>query len=357
MKSARLLPALAGAGNVLAFFVTFGLMCWVLRSVLPFPQVPVVHVKVAHLAKHIDDYDTLFIGSSRIYRHVVPALFDQLMAQKGASTHSFNAGVDGMRPPEDAYLLDQILSFQPKNLRFVFVELGGLRLLLDEDKKGTIRSVYWHDWERLKLMFQRAVYRKEQKKKKKREVMDTLKELREPLGIFADHLTLFVQNITNLGRAEAVMSHLRGRSGEVQVEALIGKRHDGYVAANIPQEMPDETRAEYESTLAERTVKPAARDLADPVSQAALARMIAKIEKIGAVPVLIVPPTTNAKNFVPAADLAHRLLVFDFSDVQRYPALFENRHRQDTNHVNAAGAEVFTRLLVDEFVPHMPVKR
>ena len=356
MKSARLLPALAGAGNVLAFLVAFGLMCWAIRSILPFPPVPVVHFKVAHLAKHIDDYDTLFIGSSRIYRHVVPALFDQLMTEKGRPTHSFNAGVDGMRPPEDAYLLDHILSFKPKNLRFVFVELGGLRLLLDEDKKGTIRSVYWHDWDRLKVMFQRAVYQKK-RKKKKRAVTDTLRELREPMGVFADHLALFAQNMTNTGRSGAVMGHLRGRTGSVPAEAFIGERHDGYVAANIPQEMPEETRAVYERALAERKVKPAARDLADPVSQETLARMVAKIEQIGAVPVLIVPPTTNGKNFVPDPDLARRLLVFDFSDIHRYPALFENRHRQDTNHVNAAGAEMFTRLLVDEFVPHMPVKK
>ncbi|MHA3775022.1 hypothetical protein ACXR0O_26170 [Verrucomicrobiota bacterium sgz303538] len=300
---------------------------------------------------HLNEYDTLFIGSSRMYHQIIPALFDDLMTQRGKPTHSFNVGVDGMRPPEDSYVFDEILDFRPNNLRFVFVELAGMRLSLDSDKRGTIRSVYWHDWERLSMVFRRAIYLK-----KKYDFADALEELREPLGDFADHLELFARNMTNVGRSEVLMSRLWEKRPQQRPESMIGERRDGYIVADFPQVMPPDVRADYERELAARKAKPANKDPGDPISQEALKRMVDKILRLGATPVLIVPPTTNKKNFEPRPEIARKALVFDFSDLQRYPGLFENQHRQDTDHVNAAGADLFTRLLVDEFTDRLSTR-
>ena len=77
----------------------------VVRRRLPFPPVPTVQPKVAWLLEHGDDYDTFLVGSSRTYRQIIPELFDELMAAGGHPTHTFNLGFDGMRPPEDSYVL------------------------------------------------------------------------------------------------------------------------------------------------------------------------------------------------------------------------------------------------------------
>jgi hypothetical protein len=37
--------------------------------------------------------------------------------------------------------------------------------------------------------------------------------------------------------------------------------------------------------------------------------------------------------------------MLDFSDPARYPELYDPRHRYDSDHLNLAGAEMFSRLL------------
>ena len=89
---------------VVAFLVT----CIVLRAVLPFPEIDGgVSQKFRFFAAHKDEFDTLFIGSSRIYFQISPAVFDRVTRESGMPTHSFNFGIGGMYLPETGYLLNR----------------------------------------------------------------------------------------------------------------------------------------------------------------------------------------------------------------------------------------------------------
>src|SRR5688500_13039337 len=48
------------------FLATLAATCAVLGRSLPFPEVPRVREKLEFLAKHGDDYDVIFIGSSQV---------------------------------------------------------------------------------------------------------------------------------------------------------------------------------------------------------------------------------------------------------------------------------------------------
>lgn len=336
--------AARAAFNGITFATGLILACWLIRSSLPVPKVPIVQAKLEHLARRVDEYDTLILGSSRVFHQIIPARLDQRMAEHGLATRSFNCGVDGMRPPEDAYVLDQILRSQPRNLRWVILELEYLRMPLDADKKGTIRAVYWHDWSRMVLLARRAFG-----DDKKRKLKDRLRRLREPLGDLAEHGALFVQNMTNIGRAEVLTQFLtRKRAPGVNWHSL-GDRKDGFITTGRPEMMLEENRLLFERERAQRLEAPARSDAGDPVSRHALRQMLEKIRSIGARPILVVPPTTSKKNFVPGPDVGTDLVVLDFSDVQRFSVLYESRHRLDTDHVNMAGAEIFTDLFAEAF--------
>jgi hypothetical protein len=41
---------------------------------------------------------------------------------------------------------------------------------------------------------------------------------------------------------------------------------------------------------------------------------------------------------------------FDFSDVAKYPQLYAIEHRLDGHHLNSAGADAFTRALVERLL-------
>jgi hypothetical protein len=109
-------------------------------------------------------------------------------------------------------------------------------------------------------------------------------------------------------------------------------------------------RDAYKQKVAERRAAPSRKDLADPISQAALGKMLKKIERHGATAVLIVPPVVARKNFHPRPEMIGSHLVLDFSAVEKFPELFVSRDRIDDNHVNAEGAALFTKRLAEEFV-------
>jgi hypothetical protein len=335
---------LRGALCFALFVVGLCAGCWAIHEALPFPDVPLVKPKIEHLAAHHDDYDTLFLGSSRIYYQIIPAMFDRLAAEQGLPTRSFNAGIAGLRPPEDAYYFDTILRHPPKSLRWVFIELAGMRTAVDSDKIGTVRAVYWHDWPRLCALFRRALVVKPDMKKRK--LTRTINNRLEPFGDFLDHLPLFIQNQTNLGRGSILTTHLITNvpRRSVPTPATLGEDLAGWVRTGRPEVMTGSELAAFDKALADRRIEKPTHDPGDPVSQQALETMIAKIEKLGATPVLVVPPTTNKRNFFPRSERAQKTIVLDFCDLEKFPELSEHRYRLDTDHLNTEGAEVFTRI-------------
>jgi len=351
--SDRLVPSrqqfFVSCANGLLFSATFIISCIAIGRSLPFPDVPVVRSKLAHFAAHRDEYDTLFLGSSHFYYQIIPSLFDGVAAENGYPTRSFNAGIAGMRPPEDGYLLERFLSLSPRNLRHVFIELAILRTRVEN--AGSRRAVYWHDWRRMQMIWRSATAQL-----RKKSFKDGVEPTGEWLSEVLTHLLLFLQRATNLGRGEIITARLGGSRFVQNPAADLGAALDGWIPSNRPETMQSEMLSRYQRDLAERERRPARKYEGDRVSQQALSQVIADIEKAGAVPVLVVPPTTDSKNFRPAP-VGSRAIVLDFCDLERFPELFEPSHRLDLTHVNTAGAQVFTRLLARRFVEESAQRR
>ena len=354
MSGSSMSLSLARGGLCLvAFLAGLGGVGRTIRELLPFPDVMLVKPKIDYFAEHHDDYDTLFLGSSRIYYQVIPALFDRLSAEKGAATKSFNAAIAGMRPPEDAFYLDSLLRHPPRHLRWVFIELSFFRIAVDRDEVGTVRAVYWHDLPRLWLLLKRAL---EVKPGGKKRIWRKELEVRlTPLGDFVEHLPLFFKNQTNIGRGSILTSRLiyAKLRPPAPFWATLGEDLAGWIPTGRPETMSDAEQQEYEKVLAARRAQPPRRDVGDPVSQEALELMLSKIEKLGATPVLIVPPTTNKRNFYPSPERAKKTIVLDFCDPEKFPVLYESRYRLDTDHLNAEGSKIFTELIVKEWAERM----
>ena len=63
------------------FLATFAASCGVLGRCLPFPEIPLVRDKIEYLARHGDDYDVLFLGSSRVHCQIMPSIFDRIAGE------------------------------------------------------------------------------------------------------------------------------------------------------------------------------------------------------------------------------------------------------------------------------------
>lgn len=335
-----------GLAAALAFAVAFCAVCAGIGSALPFPDVPVVRTKLTHLAAHGGEYDTLFIGSSRIYYQVLPQLFDAATARAGRPTRSFNAGIAGMHPPEDGYVLEHILRHPPPGLRWVFIELYRIHTSMDAREAGTARAAYWHDWKRLLLVCRHALAQKPKKGSSARFRAGAACEEMLPHGV------LFAKRAANLGRGAELLGRLRPQAAEARESEVnvMGERRDGWIRAFRSEEMNAAERADYTRRLEERRSAPARASLADRASQDALAGMVAEIERLGALPVLVVLPTTSSQHFQPAPAIASTHIVLNFSDVEKFAELFAPEHRFDTDHVNTEGSKLFTEALARRFI-------
>lgn len=307
------------------------------------------------LARHGDDYDVVFIGSSHIQFQVQPWLFDQIAAENGVPVKSFNAGIPAMMSPEDGYVLDQILSRPHHRLRWVFIEMSCLGTQVWGE--NTARFGYWHDAARMGLLLPRL--RKETNGKLARVAKD-------PKSTFADrwavrsaaagklfgHLWAWLGRAINLSRGSDVLNRsLQIPGWKDDIRGSLGDKIDGWVSIGDKwQVMAPGLRKIYDHDLTERLATPAVKDRADATCQVALLRVVGAIAKAGARPVLIVPPTTASRNFYPTVEEQKQLTILDFSDVRQNEKLFRPENRMDLGHVNTAGAVLFTEDLAHCFV-------
>jgi hypothetical protein len=99
------------------------------------------HVKREYLLQNGGKFNTIFIGSSRIYRHIDPELFDKETA--AFNTKSFNMGSPALYPPESYFLYEQLLTERQLNLKYVIVELGDCQFR-DVRNLQTVQVKYWY---------------------------------------------------------------------------------------------------------------------------------------------------------------------------------------------------------------------
>src|SRR5437879_4927287 len=118
MKTSRSLLDVAIA--LVAFIATSA----VIHSLLP-PMIPKgIAAKLKFFSEHKDEFDTVIVWTSRLYYSISPEIFDKTTRENGLLTRTFNFGIDGMHPPENFYVLEQILKSKPRNLKWVLLEMG-----------------------------------------------------------------------------------------------------------------------------------------------------------------------------------------------------------------------------------------
>ncbi|MEY2549483.1 MAG: hypothetical protein QOD64_2065 [Verrucomicrobiota bacterium] len=308
----------------------------VIHSLLP-PIIPKgVAAKLEFFAQHKDEFDTLFVGTSSIYYSISPEIFDEITRQNGLSTHTFNFGIDAMHPPENFYVLDQILKTEPRNLKWVFLETANVETKLHK-VLGTERAVYWHDWRRTALTLRKALNPRGDGR-----WYIQASRLWVARRDLAAHLTLFAQRFGNVGRATEFLFP-QNRKAEAAVE--LGPRRDGYRLAG--HAMSAEDAASFQKRLADELAQAQPKPL-DPQADETYRRYAGRFREIGAAPFFLVPPLIFQSPIRFRQTPPGPLL--SFTDARTYPLLFETKVRIDDAHLTKEGAEEFTRLLAREFV-------
>jgi hypothetical protein len=307
--------------------LAFVLVCAGLNALLPFPEIDVVSAEIRFFQEHRDEFDTIFVGSSRIHHQIAPAIFDRAMREAGYPTRTFNFGINGMFPPESGYVLERLLSAKPRHLKWVFIELDELETRRNPKAEAARRSVYWHDWKRTSLVLSKVLDGRDQENAR---------------DLFFFHSALFAKNFTNIGRKIDLTwwsSHLGKKAAPPKT---LGRDGDGYV----PQikTLSAAEAAAYEAGLGGAVTQAESRFVSASTEQA-YRQWADELKKIGATPIFLVTPTTRQikLGFRPEAGIRGAIMLFN--DAGAYPQLYRSEMRFDADHLNGAGAEEFTRLV------------
>jgi hypothetical protein len=323
---------------LVAFIATSALI----HSLLP-PMVPKgIAAKLEFFTQHKEEFDTVIVGTSRFYYNVSPELFDQTTRENGLPTRTFNFGIDGMHPPENFYVLEQILKTKPRNLKWVVLEMGDIQVRWD-NVLGTQRVVYWHDWPRTKLTLKKAL-----NPRGNANWFIQVTRLWLARRDFISNLTLFARLFTNVGRVtEFLPSDQRERFRDADSE--LGPYRNGYRLAG--DAMSPERATLFQQRLAQE-ISEARPKFLDPATEQGYHKAAAQIREAGANPLFVVAPVIFQqiarfrKSPAPAP-------LISFNDSRKFPQLYDTRVRIDDGHLTNEGAAEFTRLLAQEFVRQM----
>lgn len=322
--------------NVAIFFATLALVCGVIRSQLPFPEILGVYQKWLYFRKHQDAYDVLFIGSSRLYHQVIPLQFDEeVKSASGKAVRSFNFGYDGMWPPESFWLLRKLLQEKPARLRWVFIDCIEIVAKLDERNSETRRTAYWHDWTHTRMAW------------------DAVAESKMPFlrkwDLGSKHGTFLLRQWLNKGRGAEWLAYRVGVEKRKKTERWdppkAWKDREGFEPEkDIPFAGP--AREEYEQALAERRRNNPKLQVKSSYRRA-LDAVVREVRAAGAEPILLTMPVmTSRQNFT---GLPNDVAVWRYDDPDEYPLLSMGDNHYDGEHLNHAGAQILTKLLAERF--------
>jgi len=346
----RISPA-RGALDAGIAVLAFILACAGLNAFLPFPEIDVVSPNLRYFQQHRDDFDTIFLGSSRIRHQISPAIFDQTMRAAGLPTRTFNFGINGMVPPENGYVLERLLRAKPRHLKWVFIELDELQTRRTPEAEGTRRSLYWHDRKRTALVLRGVLDASPQEGgfallRKIGALIFSGRGNWEARELLFFHSALFAKNFTNLGRKIDLTEWLTHLWKEEALSKHLGGAGDGFVPLRIMMS-PAETVV-YEAELEAAVARPGSR-FVSASTENAYRHVVEEVRKAGATPIFLVTPlTTQIKlGFRPESGIAGT--VMSFNDARAYPQLYRTEMRMDGSHLNSLAAEEFTRLVAENF--------
>ena len=328
-----------GVLNAAIAALAFILACASLNALLPFPEIDLVSRTLRFFQRHRDDFDTVFIGSSRIRHQISPAIFDRTMRQAGLSTRTLNFGINGMVPPENGYVLERLIGAKPRHLKWVFIELDELQTKRIPETEGTRRDLYWHDWKRTALVFRAILDAHDQKSGF---VLGKI----EARDLLFFHGTLFVKNFTNIGRKTDLSRWLSHLGKEEALSKEQGRDGDGYVP--LSRDMSVAETVAYQAELKQAVTHSGSR-FVSASTEHAYRQLAEEVRKAGAIPIFLVTPLTMQikLGFRPESGIAGS--VMSFNNATAYPQLYRNEMRVDASHLNGVAAEEFTRLVAENF--------
>ncbi|MFD2916271.1 hypothetical protein [Psychroserpens luteus] len=310
--------------------------------------------KIEYLeSKDVELPNTYFFGSSRVYRQIDPIIFDQLYNNASHDIKkSYNLGAPATFCPETYYLYENFIKSEiANNVDLVFIELMPINLI-SKDLMLKERTTYWQNLSDLKFVYKsiknNSTLRLDEKIKGVKDYficnsynLFDIKHLKQTLSM-DNNINLAYNGPNNVGyysldnqlettKDESVRSDLIHRKQTYSLDNVVLKKRvsDLIEYHNLPNNNYDEVNLQR------------------------IIHLIDISEAKGIELVFVLPQIVLDRNLINLSKLIPKKNLIDLSSPKKFPELYKKENIFDLGHLNSNGAEVFTKLLVNQYLENI----
>ena len=334
----------------LLFFVCLylGINKLISLFVSPYHGNPFYLEKYNYFAQHQDDYNTLILGSSRVYRHIKPNYLDELL--KDYETSTFNLAAPSTFNPEAYYLYEKLLNVLEKDrIKYVFLELQSLDPI-SRSNINTRRNYYWHNWKYLNFAINYT--------------LNSNMSLNEKTQFISVYSISYLVNKTRV-IYDDVFFQTRN------FKEYIENNQDGFYAVDRQMAdsknnnmLKDRMRYFLENThLLKSRIEITNQSFSKQNNQDFLNKahlnkinyLIKKSKEKNIHLVFIIPPRLpEYDGLIAIKEKLPKTHIIEIANPEKYPELYQIDYSFDIGHLNSEGAKIFTKYLADEFIDLFP---
>jgi hypothetical protein len=291
-----------------------------------------------------NNYNPIFIGSSRTYRHIDPNLFDSLMKQETGVT-SYNLGLPATFAPEIFFCYEQMLEqLNPNRQRTIIMELQEVNLLAPKNL-NSLKGTYWINNEY--LIFSIKALWASPRRPLGHKVVGTGTFF---IGWFLNH---FGFNYVTEVKAEAMdresleengFSCLDESMADKEYSASLWKRRNGFLADTTQVAKRASGQRKVQAIISDEKASEINNVLLNKLNQ-----LISLSAEKNVNLIFILPPRLPSyKTVLPLGYALGNLRFFDLSSPDCYPELWMLETSFDVAHMNCDGASIYTQSLVQQ---------
>ncbi|MCA8967578.1 MAG: hypothetical protein KDC48_22045 [Planctomycetes bacterium] len=316
---------------------------WLIRAADRLPFWSLTRPNAAALEARIDEVDTLFLGSSRIYRGINPIVFDAQMAALGAPTSSFNMGQPGTKMYDTCRVVDWLLARRPAKLARVFIEI--------DSYVTHSRSSHWMS----RLMIE--THEPSHFAARLRSVLLTSRPVLVKLELIGFAAAHTIVNALRIGQGVRILDDwCRHWSGQApsRFEPMPER---GFEPLGPTSRLSEQRRSQHEEWRAEpdAAAELLSQKRANPIpayarggfDRESFLDQTRALEAAGIEVVYVIMPSyaVHLQGRDGVEEILDQATVLSFEDPDEYAELYEFDHCFDQGHMVRSGAELFSRLL------------
>ncbi len=299
--------------------------------------------KYHYLKQNEEKYNTVFIGSSTVFRHINTRTFDSI-----CHTYSFNLGSGGFMPVRSFAFLEA-MSLESWDMDYIFFELNAFATL--KSNFNTSPSLYALDFNYYEMVMQSIInsgYTKERKLKYIYIYTQTLLYKYFGTGVLGQMVSEKPGSGTN--RFAPILEN----DGYYSFDQDIRENQNELNEGNVIRHNKFRKNKKVLGRLAKKNIFHEPSNFDPPVTRYAtfLNELSDRFAEQGVNLVLFIKPRNfNEDDIDFFHQVAHHITrspVIDLSDPAEYPEFYEFDNSFDISHFNAKGAHIFTAQLANK---------